>query len=94
MRSGRPANRLQNGNSLLVSPVVDDFHHQIGIAGRQGIPEKIAGLQRKSFRRCACDLFDHMRQVKQHTFRARRGVEHCPQQVATPTANIADETEA
>jgi twitching motility protein PilT len=33
-----------NGGRLLVAPVVDDFHEQIGVADRQRIAEKVPGL--------------------------------------------------
>lgn len=57
----RPANRSQNGSGLIVSLVVDDFHHQIGVADRQGIPEEIAGLQCQSRRGHARRLLNYVR---------------------------------
>ncbi len=42
------ANRTENGNGFLVIPVVYHLHHQIGIADRQCILEKITGLQRET----------------------------------------------
>ena len=87
---GRGAPNCFKSFRLLVPPIVDDLHHQVCIAHRKAVLEKVARLQFQPIGGHRRGVLDHVRQVEQYTFRIRSGRQHGLEQMAVPAGNIGD----
>src|ERR671938_4489 len=86
---GGAADGAQDLGGLVVRPVVDDLHEQVGVGRWQGVDEEVAGLRVDAG---GGDVGggDHIGQVEQDAARGGRGVEHGVGQVASAAADVGD----
>src|SRR5581483_5798350 len=86
------ADLSQDGNALLIGPVVENCQQDVAVGWQQGAAEEIAALKLKAV--SGSDLRDDVRLVEQNTARLRRCLEDGFQHVTEASADVGDGPEA
>src|SRR4030095_6279887 len=85
----------ENLPRLLIGPIVQHLHNDVGIAAWQRPSEEVATLQNQSTADCLVDhhTLDDMRLVKENTPQFRCGLEYGLEQMSQAAANVANRVE-